>query len=187
MKKKIISVIIMILLTHSFLFAHPHLFIKPSIDVAVDNNTVKGFKITWKWDKWWSADVIADCDLDRNGLLNNEETRLVYKDYFIGVRDYDFFMGIIIDGKKIKIVDIKDFSVIINSDKTVSYTFFIPLEYKFSSEIKLSISFNDKTVYTSFDKNVSVTLSNSYTSKNLLVSEYDYYGVKIDFVLIKNK
>ncbi|HOF00634.1 MAG TPA: DUF1007 family protein [Spirochaetota bacterium] len=172
---------------NSLAYSHPHLFIKSSSDFLIKDNFIKGIKISWTWDKWWSEDVINECDKNNDNLFDEKETQLIYEDFFIGIEDFNYFTEITINNKKIKIAGVKDFKAFINSDKIVTYIFVIPIEVKIEDEVKISLAFNDETIYTAFDKNVVLKNITGYAYKNLKITNYSYYGVKIDFTIAKNK
>jgi len=93
----------------------------------------------------------------------------------------------LINGKKHKISGVNEFKALINKDRTVTYIFYIPIEMKIENEVKITMSFNDKTIYTAFDKNVVVNAINGYTIRNCMITDYSYYGVKIKFIITKDK
>jgi len=178
---------IIFLLSWNFLYSHPHLFIKPSIELLISESIVKGVKISWNWDKWWSQDVMSNCDSNRDNAFNEKETLSVYKDYFSGIKEFDYFTKIFINGKKCKIVKTEKFTVKVNKDKTLTYTFIIPLEVKFDKDLKFSIAFNDETIYTAFDKSINLSPADGYFYKAIKPSNDGYYGTKVDFTVSKNK
>jgi len=165
----------------TILYGHPHLFIKPSIEIVIDTNVINGIKITWEWDKWWSEDVINECDIDKNGILDKKEIKLVYKTFFIGIKDFNYFTEIYINNNKIKINNILDFTANVNKDKIVTYDFIIPIGFKFEAGTKIKICFNDKTIYTAFDENIVLIPIKDHNFENLKMSDCGYYGVQIIF------
>lgn len=168
-------------LLSTLLHSHPHLFIKPSVEVVITNSTIKGIKITWEWDKWWSEDVINECDIDKNNAFDKKEIQLIYKNFFSGVKDFNYFTEIYVNKNKSRINTVLDFNASINKDNIVAYSFIIPLEVKYETGIKIKICFNDETIYTAFDKNLILVSNTDYTFNNLKISEYSYYGVQVAF------
>lgn len=111
---------------------------------------------------------------------------LVYKDFFIGIKDFGFFTQIYINNKRIQIEEVQDFKVKSNGDDTVTYTFFIPFEQKLSDKVKMNIIFNDETIYTAFDEKLRIKCSNSNKISNLKIGIHSYYGIKAEFHLEVN-
>lgn len=182
--KKIIISLIFIILSR-FLYSHPHLFIKTAVETVILEGAAKGIKINWEWDKWWSEDVINQCDRDGNGVFGDSEIKLVYDDFFIGIKDFNFFTELFVNDKKIKISKVLQFSADINKEKLVSYNFIIPIDEKIGEILKIKIGFNDETIYTSFDKNIFLKKDKNFNYSNVSISEKGYYGVEIRFCISK--
>ena len=181
---------ILIIFCFSFLtgivFGHPHLFIKPSIEIVSNENIIKGIKLIWEWDNWWSEDVINACDTNKNGIFGDDEVKLVYKNFFSGVKDFNYFTEIFINGEKLKIISISDFNAYIDKDYIVIYEFSIPIELKLENTLKIKIRFNDETIYTAFEKNINLIKNNNYKFTNLSIADYSYYGVQLSFNVSRN-
>lgn len=175
----------MFFITVSICFSHPHLFITPSAAVIISNSVVEGVRIIWKWDKWWSSDVMSECDKNKDGKLDSNEIKLVYQDYFSGIEDLNFFTEVYVNGKKVKIKKVLDFSVSVLEDNLVEYVFVIPLDIPIESKVEMEIVFNDESIYTAFDKKVNIS-SSSGVIKNPKLSPVGYYGVKVIFDIILN-
>ena len=178
--KKFIMIFIFILLTSAGIYAHPHLFVTPNIKLIISGNVLEKIEFTWKWDEWWSRDVFDYCDLNYDGIFNDEETDLVYQDFFKGLEDYDYFMIIKADGKKTAIKKIEDFTVF-SSGQVVFYTFSVPVNLTIGNETDFKIVFNDETIYTSFDHDVTVISEPEGHIHNLKIGQYSYYGVQAEF------
>ncbi|HPO50298.1 MAG TPA: DUF1007 family protein [Spirochaetota bacterium] len=182
--KKIIFFLIFIILSR-FLYSHPHLFIKTSVEAVISEGVAKGIKINWEWDKWWSEDVINQCDKDGNGIFSDSEIKLIYDDFFIGIKDFNFFTELFVNDKKIKISKVLQFSADVKKDKLVSYNFIIPTDEKIGEILKIKIGFNDETIYTSFDKNIFLKKDKNFNYSGVSLNEKGYYGAEIIFNLSK--
>jgi len=180
-KKKIILFFILLFIG-CCLFAHPHLFIKPSVKVIADSGNIKGLQISWEWDKWWSQDVLDSCDKNKNGKIDSkEEQDLVYKDFFIGIKDFNYFTMIYADNKKIDIKNILDFKAEVK-DSIVIYIFFIPFDINFiTKRVNFKIIFNDETIYTAFDEKIYIIDNNGSNYNNIKIEPFSYYGRQIIF------
>jgi len=146
--RRIILIIVLTSAVSGTLSAHPHLFIKPEISVINENNVISGIDIEWEWDEWWSRDVIENCDLDKNGQFDKKETESIYNDFFIGIKDYNFFMEIYANKKRQTVKNVINFSAKAKN-KIVTYKFTVPLNLS-EANINFRIAFNDETIYTSF-------------------------------------
>lgn len=167
------------------LTAHPHLFIEPSLGVIVEDNTITGLRVSWKWDMWWSMDVIAEADKNRDGFLDKEEVKIVYDKFFVGIKDFDFFTEIRVNGKKQDTDDIKDFNAVIEKDKIVSYSFVFPLNEELQEQTGFLVRFSDPTIFVAFDRKIELLNKDSVNYREKRTSNHGYYGVQIEFQVAK--
>lgn len=184
MKIKRVFWLLTFIITGALLYSHPHLFIKPTIEVISNNSSIEGVWLDWEWDQWWSEDVLFECDLDGNGSFSKDEIELIYNDFFIGIEDFDFFTYISVDGKRYQIMGVENFTASNSSSNIVSYRFYIPLEVEGGSPKSVEVSFNDTTSYTAFEEKIKVTIKKGPAKLGALTSEkYSFYGAKVAFKL----
>jgi ABC-type uncharacterized transport system substrate-binding protein len=183
MKNKLLLSFLMLLSVAS-LFCHPHLFVEPSVKVLSSENTISGILVYWKWDLWWSMDVISECDLDKNFTLNAEEVELVYNDFFSPIRQYAYFTEITVAGKKQRINRVENFDAVINGDETVTYSFVFPINVEIKEKVPIRVLFNDRTIYTAFETNIDTIENDHLLYRNIKTSGYGYYGAQIEFDVI---
>jgi len=184
MKYKEILILLSIML-FSKLLAHPHLFIEPSLEFIVSDNSIRAVRVCWKWDRWWSMDVIFDCDINRDGYLDEEEIKLVYNDYFKGIQNFNYFTQIFIDGNKSNTGQVKNFTAKINNDETVSYCFDFAVEASLNRSVKFEIRFEDITIFTAFDRDLTIKNHQDLVYKDLTIGMLGYYGVKAELIIEK--
>lgn len=160
------------------IFPHPHLFIKPDVRIVFDKEMITGVEMLWEWDKWWSNDVIAGCDLNSNGVFEKDEVGYIYSDFFIGIKDFGFFTIVSVNGKKYKIKDITKFNAV-NKNNIVSYSFTIPLAIPKTANDTVSVIFNDETIYTAFDTKNAAVKNQPDEILSLKLKSYSYYGLEM--------
>lgn len=180
MKNLIITFLLFIQIS---LFAHPHLFVKPIVDMTIEDNVLQSIDLTWEWDKWWSHDVIIECDFNGDGVFKGEELKLVYDYFFKGIKDFDYFTYIEIDKSKFKIDTVTNFDAVMNSDRIVTYTFNIPINQEISNSTTIRVRFNDSTIFTAFGKDLRLGDSSKDYAENITVEEYEFYGIEMTFNL----
>ncbi len=184
---KYITLILLIVFC-SILTSHPHLFLDSEIGIVVsEDNTITGIDVVWKFDQWWSMDVINESDLNRDGFLDEEEVALVYKYYFQAIMDFDFFTEIYINKKKHKITKVEQFNAVIEKDGNVSLRFIYPLKIEPNDTIKFDVRFNDPTIYASYNKTVKLNKNELLDFQNIKISTHGYYGVKAEFEVTQNQ
>jgi ABC-type uncharacterized transport system substrate-binding protein len=159
--------------------AHPHLFIKPSITVLNKGSAISGLRVVWNWDTYWSEDVIAECDFNNDGKFTGDELKRVYDDFFVNIKDFDFFTSLRINGKRQRVRAVSDFTARINTDKTVSYEFTIRLNGIKAGPAQIAIAFNDETIYAAFDNKIPVSASGIIKGQKTGIESH--YGVTTSF------
>ncbi len=174
------TVIIMVLIACGTLFSHPHLFIESSIEPVIEGNNLKGIRIYWEFDKYWSEEVITECDTDRNGILDRQEIGLVFKDFFNDLRYSNYFTELIVNGRRRSVTGVEAFHAEIIKDNIIVYDFVVPVNADLSQGLKLSVLFNDDTIYTAFDQKVGLKDNKYHPVKSMEVSGNGWYGVRID-------
>ncbi len=177
---KFLILIVLLVFTLS-LYSHPHLFIEPSVELVLSENRISGIKVVWKWDYWWSSDVIAACDLDKDFFLNEEEIQLVYENYFSRIHRVGYFTEIYINGKSQRIGKVEHFSAKIEGDETVSYSFLFPLYIEISGKVGIKIVFHDRTIFTAFDRDLELIEHEDLLHENVRVNTHSLYGVQVQF------
>lgn len=181
MKYYTIIILTIILTLPAGLHSHPHLFIKPAIEVVKTGQNSAAIKMTWEWDKWWSREVIRECDKNRNGYFDTSEIKLVYDEFFSGIKSFGFFTQIYLNGKRVRFNSVNNFSAYINSDDIVTYSFIIPLNIDITETATLRICFNDETIYAAFDQTVKLIKNSDINYTRTSIKEFSYYGTEVQF------
>ena len=131
----------------------------------VSNNTLTSIDIEWTLDPMFSQMVLGDFDLNRNNIFEAREAREVF-DAIEPMKSEGFFIRPVINGKKIWLKGLKNFTV--RQEKgLVIYHFTIPINTKISQHLDLLITydtdaaFNNGIIYHLNDKNVYLIPSKS--------------------------
>jgi len=175
------SLLILLMFFALNLNSHPHLFIEPSLEIELNDNYISGFRVGWKWDYWWSSDVIAACDLNKDFFLDEEEIQLVYQDYFNRIQRVGYFAEIYFDGEFQRIGKVEQFSAKIEGDETVSYSFLFPLNLELEEKVEIKIVFYDRTIFTAFDRDLVLIEHKDLLYENVRITTYSLYGVQVQF------
>ncbi|MCG8571281.1 MAG: DUF1007 family protein [Spirochaetes bacterium] len=163
------------------LYSHPHLFITPVVELLTSSSTLRGLNVKWTWDEFWSQDVLDFCDQNMDGVFSAEETEIVFDDFFVGIKDFDFFTQIYVNNQRIPIPQVTHFKVYAR-DNIVTYLFYIPVNQTISGTGDVKIIFNDETIYTAFDEKFLVR-AKSGNIQNLMIAPFKFYGVEAIFQL----
>lgn len=73
------------------LFAHPHMWFQSKIDFIFSGEKLTGAYVTWTFDRFFSAEIIADYDSNKDGKFTKAETEDVYNNAFIYTQNYYYF------------------------------------------------------------------------------------------------
>ena len=112
----------------SFVFAHPHTFIEIYPTIIVKNNQITNIHFDWKLDEMTSAMLIMEFDQNGDGKLDKKENKFVYENYFLELKDYNFYTDIKVNDKTQFFPNPKNFSATIENNKIV-YSFDIVEKY----------------------------------------------------------
>ena len=164
-------------------FSHPHLFLENCLTIIFDQQGLAGIRVRWVFDEFFSSMMAGDYDRNHNNRLEGSEIKMIEKEAFANLINFDYFTFIKIEGRSFKVKYIRDFSAALAGGKLI-YDFLIPCHVKASSTFKeFIISQYDPTYYTLvvFAKDQPVKVQNvsnfeiSYRiAKNL--EEAYYYG-----------
>ena len=106
--------------------AHPHIWIKNRPTLVMADRKVVAITQEWVFDSFFSAALIKDFDVNKDGKFDAKEIAAAKKNAFDALKDFDYFTRIRVDGKKIKLTKVSDFSARI-ADGKVIYRFTLAL------------------------------------------------------------
>jgi ABC-type uncharacterized transport system substrate-binding protein len=122
-------------------WSHPHVFVSGSAKAAFDAKGLAGFHVQWVFDEMFSSSVILDFDRDGNGRFDPGEAASMQKDFFMPLREFDYFTHIKIDGKPFRVSYVTGFTPDIRDGMLVCL-FFAPCHVPAGGsfrEVKLSL------------------------------------------------
>jgi len=129
---------IVLIMLPVILFAHPHMFLTSTVEFVWDKATLSGCWVEWKFDQFFSADIIRAHDSDKNGIFSDAETKQVYKNAFSYLKNYYYFTFIRQGKIRTNPASVSKFTIGIRNE-TMWYRFFIDLSQTSPGEICLSI------------------------------------------------
>ena len=162
--------IILFILFLSNLFAHPHTFIDVYPKVVVKNNIVTQIDFKWIMDEMTSSMLIMEFDQNQNGKIDKEENKYIEENYFLSLKDYDFYTHL---KPKYKVTNF--FADIKNEKIEYNFTFQLLKKTKLSN---FKLQFYDTDFFVSMQlKEKFITQKISHKIKDL---DGDfYYGYEI--------
>jgi ABC-type uncharacterized transport system substrate-binding protein len=146
--------------------AHAHIFIDYTVQAVFEEETLKGVRASWTFDRMFSAFIIKQFDKDKNGRLSKKESDQVFHQSFQNLKSKHYFTYVRVNGEKRPTPRIREFRArIVGNSDVVRYTFFLPLSVHATPEnTSVSVFFFDPVIYVSFTvtkKDVGVSVSSS--------------------------
>ncbi len=105
--------------------AHPHIWVKYSVQVHFEDHGLAGFTQQWKFDEMFSNELITMHNLSREGTLSAGEVAVLRQNAFQNLRDYNYFTYISIDGQPFDVQYVTEFNAWLDGHNLV-YEFFVP-------------------------------------------------------------
>jgi len=127
------------ILASSFAWAHPHLFMTSATEFVWEKEKLTGFWLEWEFDLFFSADLIMNCDTDKNGSFSASEIKAVYNYGFINLKNYYYFTFIRQGQKRWSPPNVSNFTAGIRKENTVWYRFFIDLSTASKGDIAVAV------------------------------------------------
>jgi len=141
------KIILLFLFLQSFLHAHPHIWVESSIAVVLNKNENYQIKVSWIFDEMFSNIIFEDYDLDKNKVFDEGERKLIEKEAFSNLINYDYYLYLFVNNVPQKIA-YSDFEISVDNKKVV-YDFTVPFRLK-SPRVKnvILIANFDKEIFT---------------------------------------
>jgi len=171
MKKKLCwFVILYLVLSLDYVFAHPHVFIDNTVTIVFDHSGLTGIRVKWGFDEMFSSMIIHDYDTNKDSTFSHDEIDKIKNGAFSNLKSYNYFTYLKINGEEFIVKYVKDFSADLNSNKVV-YNFFIPCHVSATSSYKeIKLSMYDSTYYT----DIMLANQNPVSFVNTSLIEYRY-------------
>lgn len=150
--KKILLLTVLILVPVISLFAHPHVNVNSYAHFYFDKEGLMGLYVQWVFDPLYSSQILYECDLDSNEEFSEDELTEVKDYYFSQLDQYNYYLSLAVNRKKIPLPEPSNFSAQVDrDDEVVVFTFFLPLKEEFApGGTDIMVDFVDPTNYTAF-------------------------------------
>ncbi|MEA3315474.1 MAG: DUF1007 family protein, partial [Campylobacterota bacterium] len=153
MVKKIYLLLVLFVVTN--IFAHPHTFIEVYPTIKVKNG--KTTKINFKWilDEMTSSMLIMEFDKNNNTKIDENEKQYIYNNYFVELKNLNFYTDIKINGKVQFFPNPINFKATIKDNK-ICYSFDIETSYDIDKTI---FDFGDEDFFVAMlDPDIAIVL-----------------------------
>jgi len=163
---------ILLFIFSTLLNAHPHCFVDVYPTIKKDSINIK-----WVFDEMSSQMLIMDFDTNHDGKIDKKESEYIYKEAFMHLREYDYYIYMHNGKKKLKTPDATGFKA---SIKNFRFTYIFTI--KLNKDIT-DIDFYDEDMFTAFVVEPEF-LKIKNNSKKITLKEMDhdyFYGYKLEF------
>jgi ABC-type uncharacterized transport system substrate-binding protein len=138
-------IVCFVLFSATAAFSHPHMSMESRIEFRYSGTECIAIRLEWTFDPFFSASIIQEMDLDRNGRLSAAESEKVRTYAFVNLRKYGYFTYIRAGKKRVNPETIENFVASIRGERLV-YTFTVPLAGKGYGE-DFSVAVFDTTYF----------------------------------------
>ncbi|MDJ0945441.1 MAG: DUF1007 family protein [Kiloniellales bacterium] len=129
--------------------AHPHVWIDVSLELSFQGNVLKGLRVVWLFDEYYSAFAVQDFDVNGNKRLDREELAILENGHE-GLKEYSYFTHLKIGAllpDNLKVEAVENFVAEMNGDR-LQYAFDVPLPENLDPrETTFGVGFYDETYY----------------------------------------
>ncbi len=144
------------------LYSHPHTFIDSEVECEFSRTGLEGFWISWTFDPMFTAQIIMDYDIDRNGSFSETEILDIEENAFSNLINYNYFTYITENKRTFRPDNVTGFSASISGDD-VCYRFFIPYRSAISNNgNRVIIAIYDDTFFCDIAMKSANCLENSF-------------------------
>lgn len=169
------------------LFSHPHIFIDAEIELITSKDKLEHLLVSWQWDEWFSLEIIEACDKNKNFKFEPNEVKIVFDDFFIGVKDFSYFTEIRLNNRRFRINEVNNFFaevLNISGKNIVKYYFTIPVDIAINDKLSINIAKDDVTTFTAFE-NISLKINcEDFKIINKKISNFKFCGKQVTADLV---
>ena len=144
--------------------AHPHVWIDYEVVVKFGPEGPDGVRIDWAFDEMISALIIQKYDTNKDGKFSPDETRLIEKEHFSFLKDFNYFVEMKVNGALMPVKAVKDFEAR-NNKGQLHYLFTVPISGAARQDGTLDLNVTDPTFYSAFSigaKGITAEASAAY-------------------------
>ena len=107
--------------------AHLHVWIDAVVTFVFEGGSLVGLRQHWRFDEFFSSFVIEEHDANRDGAFNQTEIDAIREHAFGNLREYGYFTHARLDGDKLPLDQVRDFTARIEDDLLVyEFTMMLP-------------------------------------------------------------
>ncbi len=158
-------ILLLINVYSSCVYAHPHVWVDPTIQFIFSSQKIAGVKVTYTFDEMYSLTKISQFDKNSNKTFDEKEISLLKTSILDEMDNDQYFIYLEIDDKKKSVKDPIIKSILINQDERLILEAFIPIQIPIDKQFcSIGVSIYDKNYYfeimNPMEQTVSITGTN---------------------------
>lgn len=107
--------------------AHPHIWIDAVATFVFEGGALVGLRQHWQFDELFSSFVLEEHDGNGDEVLDQAEIAAIRDQAFSNLRDYGYFIHARLDGEKLPLDEVRNFTARIEDDLLVyEFTMLLP-------------------------------------------------------------
>ncbi len=106
--------------------AHPHVWINAFAELDYRDGEIRGIRVSWTFDDFFSLLLLEDFDKDRDRRFNAAEVDGIADQSLGSLKDFGYFTHIRVNGEAFDYSAVDDFSADVKNE-IVTYAFTVPL------------------------------------------------------------
>lgn len=159
-------------------FAHPHVFIDARVTFVTDQKGLKGIRMNWVFDSFFSESIHLDYDSNKDKSVSPAERKNMIRTIRENLKKFSFFSHLYTGNRYYAVPDVRQFNIRFGKDGKASFSFFIPFRLPFTArKIRVALAVFDESFYSAF----------SYSRRKPVSVEQEGEGRSVKAFLQKNK
>ncbi len=107
--------------------AHPHVWIDAGATFVFADAKLAAVAHRWTFDEVLSAVFTREFDKNRDKTFDQAELKQLFEKTFESLKDYDFFMHLFVDEKRVTLTEVRSFRATVEPNGKLTYSFVVPL------------------------------------------------------------
>lgn len=171
-----IKTFLSIFLSFTYLLAHPHTFIEIYPTIEVKNNIMDKIHFKWQLDEMTSSMLIMEFDQNANLKIDKDENQYIYENYFIALKDYNFYTDIKVKNKIQLFPKPNNFKTTIENNR-VCYSFDIDTKYNIKDT---KFDFGDEDFFVAMILKKKFVTTKGASAKVTELDNDFYFGYRLE-------
>ncbi len=91
--------------------AHPHGYADTKVTFVLEGGRIGVIRVEWTFDQVYSAMLLDNADLDRDGRINEDERVFAIEDWQLNLEEFDYFTHLTLNGAPVSPVEARNLDI----------------------------------------------------------------------------